>query len=77
MSKARGSSVAPATGNGSGDLEKGNSNGNEKGAAAEKKKPWYARKFKSPLEPLLVKTMPLWLEGYIWGWIGGVVGVGM
>ncbi|CAO1617110.1 unnamed protein product [Sympodiomycopsis kandeliae] len=31
---------------------------------------------KRPLAPL-VKPLPPWLEGYIWGWIGGFVGVGL
>lgn len=50
----------------------------EKGAgapAAAPSPPWYRRLPKSPLIPLL-RYIPLWLEGYIWGLIGGFVGAG-
>lgn len=79
LSKARAPSAARSSPPGAGatqtagDLEKG------KGGAAgqpQARPPWYSRKFRSPLEPLL-KKIPMWLEGYIWGWIGGTIGVGL
>ncbi|CAO1613583.1 unnamed protein product [Parajaminaea phylloscopi] len=56
------------------DLEKGGGGG--MGPSAK----WFVSKLKpsdrTPLDPLL-KHLPKWLEGYIWGWIGGFVGVGI
>lgn len=60
--------------NGSGDVEKGNAAGApSKMSLRQRYQQW--KRPKSPLEPLL-RLIPMWLEGYIWGWIGGFVGLG-